>query len=172
MARYGTLILRKWVRNRIKSRRWDSYSFLVLKTDPDLPYSRADTFQGSQPMDVPQIALGRIAADLNSPDGLVRFHTIGEVWHHASRPYKRLDVLKMQVTAEVRLCEPGWGQPRPSVRESSMLPVGFRWLTNCLQGHGMITAALEGTGISSIQPFESLDAAAVEAELFHAQHVR
>ena len=74
------------------------------------------------------------------------------VWPRAAG----LDVHKMQITASVRLCEPGGGAPRTAVREFSALPLGLEELTAWLQAHSVTAAAMEGTGI---QPY-----------LLHAQH--
>ena len=57
-----------------------------------------------------------------------------------------LDVHKLQVTATVRLCEPGGGLPLAATRQFSALPGGLRQLTAWLQGHGVTAAAMEGTG--------------------------
>ena len=83
-----------------------------------------------------------------------------------------LDVHKLQVTATVRLCEPGMDQPLRATREFSALPRGLGELTAWLLGHAVTAAAMEGTGIFWKAPYEALEDAGLQVELFHAQHVR
>ena len=83
-----------------------------------------------------------------------------------------LDVHKMQVTATVRLCEPDMDRPLRATREFSALPQGLRELTGWLLGHAVTAAAMEGTGIFWKAPYEALEDAGLQVELFHAQHVR
>ena len=92
---------------------------------------------------------------------------------HVVRPRAAgLDVHKMAITATVRLCEPGQGLPRMATREFSALPKGLRELTAWLCEHGVTAAAMEGTGIYWLAPYEALEEAGIEPELFHAQHVK
>ena len=83
-----------------------------------------------------------------------------------------LDVHKLAITATVRLCEPGMAQPLRATREFSALPRGLSDLTAWLGGHAVSAAAMEGTGIFWKAPYEALEDAGVQVELFHAQHVR
>ena len=83
-----------------------------------------------------------------------------------------LDVHKMCITAAVRLCEPGGGPARTSVREFSALPDGLRAMTDWLREHGVTAAVMEGTGVYWKAPFEALEEAGIRADLLHAQHVR
>lgn len=85
---------------------------------------------------------------------------------------KGLDVHRMQVTAAVRLCEPGMARPLRATREFSALPPGLRDLTPWLLGHFVTAAAMEGAGIFCKAPFEALEAAGLQVELFHARPVR
>ena len=92
---------------------------------------------------------------------------------HVVRPRAAgLDVHKMAITATVRLCEPGQGLPRMATRQFSALPNGLRALTAWLGEHGVTAAAMEGTGIYWLAPYEALEDAGIEPELFHAQHVK
>ena len=83
-----------------------------------------------------------------------------------------LDVHKMHVTATVRLCEAGSGPARTDTREFSALPDGLRAMTDWLLGHGVVAAALEGTGVYWQAPFEALEDAGIHADLLNAQHVK
>ena len=83
-----------------------------------------------------------------------------------------IDVHKMQVTATVRLCDPGCRQPQCATREFSALPGGLRAMAGWALSHGVTAAAMEGTGIFWKAPYEALENAGIEVELFHAQHVR
>ena len=83
-----------------------------------------------------------------------------------------LDVHKMQVTATVRLCEPGGGLPLSLTREFSALPRGLAGMTEWLLSHGVTAAAMEGTGVYWLAPYEALEEAGIAPSLFHAQHVK
>ena len=83
-----------------------------------------------------------------------------------------LDVRRMQVTAAVRLCGPGMARPLCAVRGFSALPPGLRKLTCWPLGHSFTAAAMEGAGIFWRAPFEALEEAGLQVELFHARHVR
>ena len=54
----------------------------------------------------------------------------------------------------------------------SALPQGLRELTAWLQGHGVTAAAMEGTGVYWLAPYEALEAVGIQPALFHAQHVK
>ena len=82
-----------------------------------------------------------------------------------------LDVHKMQVTASVRLCQPGGGV-ECATRQFSALPDGLDALTRWLAGHRVTAAAMEGTGIFWKAPFEALEDAGIEPLLLHAQFVQ
>ena len=83
-----------------------------------------------------------------------------------------INVHKMQVTATVRLCEPGRTDAAIATRVFGTDPPALRALSDWLGGHGVRAAALEGTGIYWIAPFRALEEAGIRAELFHAQHVK
>ncbi len=83
-----------------------------------------------------------------------------------------LDVHETQVTVTVRLCEPGGGLPLTCTREFSALPSGLLELTGWLQSHGVTAAAMEGTGVYWLAPYDALEEAGIEPALFHAQHVK
>lgn len=78
----------------------------------------------------------------------------------------------MQVTATVRLCDPGMDRPLRATREFSVLPQGLGELTGWLRGHAVTAAAMEGTGICWKAPYEALEDAGLQVELFLAQHMR
>ncbi len=82
-----------------------------------------------------------------------------------------LDVHKMQVTASVRLCQPGGGV-QCATRQFSALPDGLGALTRWLASHRVTAAAMEGTGIFWKAPFEALEQAGIEPLLLHAQFVK
>ena len=67
-----------------------------------------------------------------------------------------LDVHKMQITASVRLCQPGGGV-ESATREFSTVPAGLAALTQWLASHRVTAAALEGTGIFWKAPLEALE---------------
>ena len=83
-----------------------------------------------------------------------------------------MDVHKMQIPVAVRISEAGGEPARSTVREFSALPDGLRAMTDWLQSHGVTAAAMEGTGIYWLAPFEALEDAGIHAQLFHAQHVK
>ena len=82
-----------------------------------------------------------------------------------------LDVHKMQITASVRLCQPG-GVVASATREFSALPEGLAELTKWLQSHRVTAAAMEATGIFWQAPWEALEAAGIAPQLLHAQFVK
>ena len=82
-----------------------------------------------------------------------------------------LDVHKMQITASVRLCQPGGGV-QCATREFSVLPDGLGALTRWLASHRVTAAAMEGTGIFWKAPYEALEDAGIEPLLLHAQFVQ
>ena len=79
-----------------------------------------------------------------------------------------LDVHKMQITASVRLCQPGGGV-QCATRQFSALPDGLAELTQWLQSHHVTAAAMEATGIFWQAPWEALEAAGIAPQLLHAQ---
>ena len=83
-----------------------------------------------------------------------------------------LDIHKMQITATVRLCEPNGGQAQCETREFSALPSGLAKLCQWLLEMKVAIAGMEGTGIYWQAPWNALDAAGIEVELYHAQHVK
>ena len=52
------------------------------------------------------------------------------------------------------------------------MPYGLRELTAWLTGHGVTAAAMEGTGVYWLAPYEALEQAGIEPALLHAQHVK
>ena len=82
-----------------------------------------------------------------------------------------LDVHKMQITASVRLCQPGGGV-QCAARQFSALPAGLAELAQWLQSHRVTAAAMEATGIFWQAPWEALEAAGIAPQLFHAQFVK
>ncbi len=82
-----------------------------------------------------------------------------------------LDVHKMQITASVRLCQPGGGV-ESATRKFSALPDGLAALTQWLQSHQVTAAAMEATGIFWQAPWEALEAAGIAPQLLHAQFVK
>lgn len=83
-----------------------------------------------------------------------------------------LDVHKMQVTASLRLCQQPGPTPVCISREFSALPDGLRELTGWLQQHGVGAAAMEGTGIYWLAPYEALEEAGLRVSLYHARDVK
>ena len=82
-----------------------------------------------------------------------------------------LDVHKLQITASVRLCQPGGGV-ECATRQFSALPPGLSALTQWLQSHRVTAAAMEATGIFWQAPWEALEAAGITPQLLHAQFVK
>ena len=77
----------------------------------------------------------------------------------------------MQITASVRLCQPGGGV-QCTTRQFSSLPEGLRALTQWLAEHRVTAAAMEATGIFCKASWEALEAAGIEPQLLHAQFVK
>jgi len=73
-----------------------------------------------------------------------------------------LDVHKLQITASVRLCQPGGGVDS-ATRQFSALPPGLSALTQWLASHRVTAAAMEATGIFWQAPWEALEAAGIDA---------
>ncbi len=82
-----------------------------------------------------------------------------------------LDVHKLQITATVRLCQPGGGITC-ATRQFSALPGGLSALTQWLVSHRVTAAAMEATGIYWQAPWEALEAAGIAPQLLHAQFVK
>ena len=82
-----------------------------------------------------------------------------------------LDVHKLQITASVRLCQPGGGV-QSATRQFSALPPGLSSLTQWLESHRVTAAAMEATGIFWQAPWEALEAADIAPQLLHAQFVK
>ena len=82
-----------------------------------------------------------------------------------------LDVHKLQITASVRLCQPGGGVDS-ATRQFSALPPGLSALTQWLASHRVTAATMEATGIFWQAPWEALEAAGIEPQLLHAQFVK
>ena len=82
-----------------------------------------------------------------------------------------LDVHKMQITASVRLCQPGGGV-QCATRQFSALPAGLDELTQWLASHRVTAVAMEGTGIFWKAPLEAREEAGIEPLLLHVQFVQ
>ena len=93
-----------------------------------------------------------------------------DAMHVAHARAAGLDVHKMQITASVRLCEPGG--LLAATRQFNALPGGLRDLTRWLREHRVTAAAMEGTGIFWKAPFEALEDAGIEPLLLHAAFVK
>ena len=76
-----------------------------------------------------------------------------------------LDLHKMPITATMP-------QPLHATCEFSALPSGLRELTGWLLGHSVTAAAMDGRGTLWKAPFEALEEASLQVDLFHAQHVK
>ena len=83
-----------------------------------------------------------------------------------------LDVHKMQITATVRLCPAGGGEPVVQTRTFNAFAEGLGELVGWLGEHRVQAATLEATGVYWIAPFEALEDASITACLVHAQHVK
>ena len=83
-----------------------------------------------------------------------------------------LDVHKMQITASVRLCEPGAPEPLGATAEFPTHPQGLAALVAWLRGHGVTAAMMESTGVYWYAPYHAVQQAGIRAELVHAQHVK
>ncbi len=82
-----------------------------------------------------------------------------------------LDVHKLQITASLRLCQPGGGVDS-ATRQFSALPPGLSALTQWLASHRVTAATMEATGIFWQAPWEALEAAGIAPQLLHAQFVK
>ena len=58
-----------------------------------------------------------------------------------------LDVHKMQITASVRLCAPGAGEPQVETRTFEALASGLDAMVAWLRARSVDAAVMEGTGI-------------------------
>ncbi len=83
-----------------------------------------------------------------------------------------IDVHKMEVTASVRLCEPGQPDASMATRTFGTHPSTLRDLTDWLHAQRVEAATMEGTGIYWIAPFRALEEAGIRPMLVHAQHVQ
>ena len=82
-----------------------------------------------------------------------------------------VDVHKMQLTATVRLAQPG-DQAQTFTRVFSALPSGITALVDWLLSHEVVAAAMEATGIYWETVYDALAGAGVKPMLLHAQHVK
>ncbi len=82
-----------------------------------------------------------------------------------------VDVHKMQLTATVRLAQPG-DQAETFTRVFSALPSGIRDLVDWLLSHDVAAAAMEATGIYWETVYDTLAAVGVKPVLLHARHVK
>ena len=83
-----------------------------------------------------------------------------------------LDVHKMQVTASVRLCAPGAGEPQVETRTFEALASGLDAMVAWLRERCVDAAVMEGTGIYWLAPFEALENAGIPATLVNARQVK
>lgn len=83
-----------------------------------------------------------------------------------------IDVHKMQVTAAVRLHGRDGEDAQVSIRIFGTDPAALRDCSDWLNGHGVTSAVMEGTGVYWIAPFRALEEAGIHPQLVHAQHVR
>ena len=83
-----------------------------------------------------------------------------------------IDMHKMEVTASVRLCEPGQPDASMATRTFGAHLSALRDLTDWLHAQRVEAATMEGTGIYWIAPFRALEEAGIRPTLVHAQHVQ
>ena len=83
-----------------------------------------------------------------------------------------LDVHKMQITASVRLCTPGAGEPQIETRTFEALASGLDAMVAWLRERCVDAAVMEGTGIYWLAPLEALEAAGIPATLVNARQVK
>ena len=83
-----------------------------------------------------------------------------------------LDVHKMQITASVRLCTPGAGEPQVETRTFEALASGLDAMVAWLRERCVDAAVMEGTGIYWLAPFEALETAGIPATLVNARQVK
>ena len=83
-----------------------------------------------------------------------------------------LDVHKMQITASVRLCTPGAGEPQIETCTFEALASGLDAMVAWLRERCVDAAVMEGTGIYWLAPFEALEAAGIPATLVNARQVK
>ena len=83
-----------------------------------------------------------------------------------------LDVHKMQITASVRLCTPGAGEPQVETRTFEALASGLDEMVAWLRERCVDAAVMEGTGIYWLAPFEALENAGIPATLVNARQVK
>ena len=82
-----------------------------------------------------------------------------------------VDVHKMQLTATVRLAQPG-DQAETFTQVFSALPSGITALVDWLLSHDVVAAAMEATGIYWETVYDTLAAVGVKPVLLHARHVK
>ena len=83
-----------------------------------------------------------------------------------------LDVHKLQVTATLRICQPGGGEPLGAACEFRTTPAGLAELIAWLQQQGVEAVSLEGTGIYWEPPYTALESAGLRLCLLHAHQVK
>ena len=83
-----------------------------------------------------------------------------------------LDIHKMQITASIRICASGGGEPQVETRTFEALASGLDAMVAWLREHEVGAAVMEGTGIYWLAPFEALEAAGIEATLVNAHQVK
>ena len=82
-----------------------------------------------------------------------------------------VDVHKMQLTATVRLAQPG-DQAETFTQVFSALPSGITALVDWLLSHDVVAVAMEATGIYWETVYDTLAAVGVKPVLLHARHVK
>ena len=107
-----------------------------------------------------------------APRHFQRGTIMSDVLHVVHPRAAGLDVHKMQITATVRLCSEGGGEPVMHTGVFSALGEGLERLVNWLRGYGVEAAVLEATGVYWLAPFEALEQAGIAPRLVHAQHVK
>ena len=83
-----------------------------------------------------------------------------------------IDVHNMQITASVRICAPGGGQPKIETRTFEALARGIDEMVAWMLEHKVNAAVMEGTGICWVAPFEALEAAGISVALVNARQVK
>ena len=82
-----------------------------------------------------------------------------------------LDIHKMQITATVRLSQPG-ADSLIATGALSALPDGLAKLVSWLGEFAVTAAVMEATGVYWRAPLRALEEAGIQVRLVHAQHVR
>ena len=78
----------------------------------------------------------------------------------------------MRITASVRICEPSGSEATTETQEFKALASGLEEMVKWLCSHKVTDAGMKATSIYWHTPWSALDAAGIEVELYHAQHVK